>query len=323
MKDIILRSEEETDPNYGSFPEKRDIKNYILNGIVNLDKPKGPTSHQVTHWVKKIFNLKKAGHGGTLDPAVTGVLPIALQNATKISKLFLKSKKEYVCLMHLHSDVHEGKVRDAMNSFVGKIKQTPPRRSNVKRIEREREIYYIDFLEKEGRDVLFKVGCERGTYVRRLCEQIGIMSGTRAHMLELRRTKAGGFSEKNNLVTLQDLSDAYHFYKEEGNSKFLKYCIKPLEYVTKFLPKIWILDSAVDPICRGSKLASPGISKVENNIKKGDTIAIMSLKNELVALGISEMNSKGMVDSEKGVAASLERVVMKAGTYPKWNKNIK
>ncbi len=318
MKDIILRKEEETDEKYGYYPEKRTIKELIINGIVNLDKPKGPTSHQVTHWVKKIFGLKKAGHGGTLDPAVTGVLPIALENSTKISKIFLKSKKEYICLMHLHSDIHEGKIRDAMKNFVGKIKQIPPRRSNVKKVEREREIHYIDFLEKEGRDVLFKVGCERGTYVRRLCEQIGKMAKTRAHMLELRRTRAGGFSEKERLVTLQDLEDAYHFWKEENNEKFLRYCIQPLEVVTNKLPKIWILDSAIDSICKGAKLAVPGVSKVERNVKKGELVAIMSLKNELVALGIAEMSSEGISKAEKGIAASLDRVIMKVGVYPEW-----
>lgn len=320
MEDIILRKKEETDERYGSFPEERKVEDLILNGIINLDKPKGPTSHQVTHWVKKIFNLKKAGHGGTLDPAVTGVLPIALQNSTKISKLFLKSKKEYICLMHLHSDVHEGRIRDALQNFIGKIKQTPPRRSNVKRVEREREIYYLDFLEKNGRDVLFKVGCERGTYVRRLCEQLGKMANTRAHMLELRRTRAGGFSEKERLVTLQDLEDAYYFWKNEGNEKFLRYCIQPIEIVTNVLPKIWVLDSAIDSICKGAKLAVPGVSKVEKGIKKGEQVAIMSLKNELVALGIAEMSSKGIAEADKGIASSLDRVVMKVGIYPVWKK---
>ncbi len=320
MKKIIIRNNEKTDPKYGVFPEKRSVEEHIVNGIVNLDKPRGPTSHQVTHWVKLIFNLKKAGHGGTLDPAVTGVLPIVMQNATKLSKLFLKSKKEYVALMHMHSDVHEGKIRDAMESFVGKIKQTPPLRSNVKRVEREREIYYLDFLEKNGRDILFKVGCERGTYVRRLCEQLGKMAGTKAHMIELRRTRAGGFSEEERLVTLQDLNDAYSFYKEEGNDKFLRYCIQPMEIVANVLPKVWIIDSAVDPICNGAKLAAPGISKLEDKIEKGKEIAIMSLKGELVALGIAEMSAKGMAEAKEGIAASLERVIMKSGTYPVWEK---
>ncbi len=314
--EILVRKVEETNPEYGCIPEERPIENYIKNGIINLDKPKGPTSHQVSDWVKKILHVKKAGHGGTLDPAVTGVLPIALENATKISKLFLKAGKEYVALMHLHSDIHEGKIRDAMKKFVGKIKQVPPKRSNVKRVEREREIYYIDFIEKKGRDVLFRVGCEKGTYIRRLCEQLGRMAGTRAHMIELRRTKAGGFSEDERIVTLQDLEDAYAFWKEEGNEKFLRYCIQPMEVATKLIPKVWVFDSTIDSLCHGAPLAVPGISKVEDGIKKGDEVSIMSLKNELIGIGIAQMRSQGMIEAEKGIAVKIDRVTMPIGIYP-------
>ncbi|MCD6576367.1 MAG: RNA-guided pseudouridylation complex pseudouridine synthase subunit Cbf5 [Nanoarchaeota archaeon] len=315
--EILVRKEEETNPNYGYIPEERPIEEYIKNGVINLDKPKGPTSHQVSDWVKKILHVKKAGHGGTLDPAVTGVLPIALDNATKIMRLFLLSGKEYVALMHLHSDIHEGKIRDAMKRFVGKIEQIPPKRSHVKRVKREREIYYIEFLEKKGRDVLFRVGAEKGTYIRRLCEQLGAMAGTRAHMVELRRTKAGGFNENERLVTLQDLEDAYAFWKEDGNEKFLRYCIQPMEVVTKLVPKVWVLDSTVDSLTHGAPLAAPGISKVEDGIRKGMEVAVMTSKNELVGIGIAQMRSQGMVEAEKGIAVKLDRVTMPIGVYPR------
>ncbi|MCD6547425.1 MAG: RNA-guided pseudouridylation complex pseudouridine synthase subunit Cbf5 [Nanoarchaeota archaeon] len=320
-REVFVRKQEATDPAYGCFPEERQIEDYIKNGVINLDKPRGPTSHQVSDWVKKILNLKKAGHGGTLDPAVSGVLPIVLENATKIVRLFLLGGKEYVALMHLHSDVHEGKVRDAMKRFVGKIKQIPPRRSHVKRVEREREIYYIEFLEMKGRDVLFKVGCERGVYIRRLCEQIGKAAGTKAHMVELRRTKAGVFSEDKNLVTLQDVKDAYVFWKEEGNEKFLRHVIQPMEVVTKIVPKVWVFDSAVDSLCHGSPLAVPGISKLESGIKKGDEVAVMTLKNELIGIGIAQMGSNGMLEAQKGIAVKMDRVTMKPGVYPRVKKD--
>jgi H/ACA ribonucleoprotein complex subunit 4 len=316
--EVLIRKEEETDPRFGYFPEERPIDIYLKNGVINLDKPKGPTSHQVSDWVKRILHVKKAGHGGTLDPAVTGVLPVAIGNATKITKLFLLSGKEYVALMHLHSDVHEGRVRDAMKKLVGKIKQVPPKRSHVKKkVEREREVYYIEFLEKKGRDVLFRVGVEKGTYIRRLCEQIGFMAGTRAHMVELRRTKAGGFNENERLVTLQDLEDAYAFWKEEGNEKFLRYTIQPMEVVTKLVPKVWVLDSTVGSLTHGAPLAAPGISKVEDGIRKGMEVAVMTLKNELVGIGIAQMRSQGMIEAEKGIAVKLDRVTMPVGIYPK------
>lgn len=315
--EVLIRKKEGTNPSYGYVPEKRPIEKYIKNGVINLNKPKGPTSHQVTDWVKKALHLKKAGHGGTLDPAVTGVLPVTLENATKISRLLLKSNKEYVALMHLHSDIHEGKIRDVMQKFVGRIKQIPPKRSHVKRVEREREIYNIEFLEKEYRNVLFRVSCEKGTYIRRLCEQLGKMAGTKAHMLELRRTKSGGFDENNHHVTLQDLEDAYAFWKEEDNEKFLRYCIQPMEVATKFVQKVWVLDSAVDSLSHGAKLNVLGISKVNNGIKKGDEIVVMSLKNELIGIGIAQMNSENMVNAKNGIAVKLNSVTMKPNVYPK------
>jgi H/ACA ribonucleoprotein complex subunit 4 len=318
---ILTRKEEETNPNWGCVPEKRPIEMYISNGLINLDKPAGPTSHQVSAWVKCIFNSPKAGHGGTLDPAVTGVLPVAINNATKVVSLMLRSPKEYIAIMHLHGEAHEGKVMDVMKQFVGSIKQSPPKRSNVKRVEREREIYELEFLGKKDRDVLFRTKCQHGTYIRRLCEDLGNSIGTRAHMTELRRTKAGGFSEDERLVTLQDLADAYAFYKEDGNEKFLRYCIRPLEIMVKNVPKVWIFDATVNSLCHGAKLAVKGISKVDNDIKSNDTVAVMSLKDELVGLGTALMGSEGMVTAESGLAVKMERIILKEDTYPSmWKK---
>jgi H/ACA ribonucleoprotein complex subunit 4 len=281
-----------------------------------LDKIAGPTSHQVTYYVKKILNIDKAGHAGTLDPGVTGVLPIALDNACKVLKALLICGKEYVCLMHLHRDIEKSKIEQAMQSFVGKIKQIPPVRSHVKRVEREREIYYINILEIQGRDVLFKVGCQAGTYIRKLCEQIGKKLKVGAHMLELRRTKVGQFTEDYHLVTLEDLQEAHYLWKKEGNEKFLRYCVLPCEFAVEHLKKIWISDSAVDPICSGAQLAIPGIVKFEDEIERDELIAIMTLKNELVAIARANLKSEEILKQKKGIVCRLERVIMKKGTYP-------
>ncbi|MDD5181566.1 MAG: RNA-guided pseudouridylation complex pseudouridine synthase subunit Cbf5 [Candidatus Nanoarchaeia archaeon] len=320
MAEILVKETDETNPAYGCDPQKRPIDEHIRNGIINLDKLSGPTSHQVSDWVKKIFCLKKAGHGGTLDPAVTGVLPVALENATKIIKLMLIGGKEYVALMHVHEDVDEKTVRLAMEKFIGKIKQLPPKRSSVKRVVREREIYEIEFLDMQKRDVLFRVRCQHGTYIRRLCEDFGKELGTGAHMIELRRTKAGGFSENDRLVTLQDLCDALAFWKEEGNEKFLRYCVQPLENALGKTPKVWIFDTTIESVCNGTKLAVPGISKLEDNIKPEDTVAVMSLKGELVGIGTAKMSSAEMMSAKNGIAVKLDRIVLRAGTYPAYKK---
>ena len=137
-----------------------------LNGFFNIDKPRGPTSHDVCMIIRKILNVEKVGHSGTLDPQVTGVLPIAIGKATRLLR-YLEHDKEYVGVMHLHEDFPEEKLREAIKKFVGKITQLPPKRSAVKRAEREREIYSFEILEKQGKEVLFRVHCQAGTYIRK------------------------------------------------------------------------------------------------------------------------------------------------------------
>ena len=154
---------------FGKNPEERTVDELIDYGIVNLDKPKGPTSHQVSDFVKKILKISKAGHSGTLDPQVTGVQPTGLSRATRITEFLLTAPKEYVCLMHLHKEISPETLKEAIEKFTGKIKQLPPIKSAVKRVERVREIYQITLLEVKGQDILFKMKCQAGTYVRKWC----------------------------------------------------------------------------------------------------------------------------------------------------------
>ena len=290
----------------GDKPEERKIEDYIKYGIINLDKPSGPTSHQVAYWVKEILNLKKVGHGGTLDPKVTGILPILLERSTKVEKIIQSSGKEYIALMHLHGDVEKEKIRKVMNSFVGTISQLPPVKSNVKRVFRKRRIYYIDILEIDERDVLFKVGVQGGTYIRKLCHDIGLKLGVGAHMVDLRRTKAGGLTEKDHLVTLQDVEDAYAFFKS-GNEKFLRYVIQPVEKIV-FIPKVWIFDEVVERVMHGSPVFIPGISKFEK-FERGENVAIMSLKGELIGIGIATIDWEKVLEREKGMVVKTDSVI--------------
>ena len=306
-KQIFIKSEAE--PEFGQDPKKRSTKELVKYGIVNIDKLKGPTSHQTSDFVKKILHISKAGHSGTLDPAVTGVQPIALGRATRIAQFLLTAPKEYVCLMHLHQEVEEDKLRKTIKQFIGKIKQLPPIKSAVKRQEREREIYELEILEIIKKDVLFRVKCQAGTYIRKLCHDIGKELKTGAHMAELRRTQAGPFTEKDNLVTLNDLQNAYHFYKEENNDKFLRYCIQPIENAIIHLPKCWIFDTTIESLTHGRDLAIPGISKLEN-FKKNQIIAILTLKGELVAIGESLMSAVEINSQEKGLAIGIKKVFM-------------
>ena len=207
-KQILIRSESIGE--IGLAQNERSAEQLLDHGIVIIDKPSGPSSHEVSSFVQKIIKIDKAGHTGTLDPGVTGVLPVALGKGTKIVQALLNSGKEYIALMHLHDEVTPRQLKDAFKKFKGKIKQFPPQKSAVKRRWRYRSVYYVEVLEVDGRDVLFKIGCEAGTYIRKYIHDMGEHLGVGAHMQELRRTKAGPFSDRD-MVTLQDLSDAFHY----------------------------------------------------------------------------------------------------------------
>lgn len=313
-RDILIRKDAETNPSYGSNPEKRNIKELINYGVINVNKPSGPTSHQVSDYVKRILHIQKAGHSGSLDPKVTGVLPVALGKATRVVDVLLKTGKEYVALMHLHKKVDEKTLKKVLKEFTGEIKQLPPIKSAVKRQERIRKIYYLEVMEIEKQEVLFRVGCEAGTYIRKLIHDIGQKLGTGAHMAQLIRTRVAGFSDKD-MVTLHDLKDAYEYYKD-GNQEELKKVINPIEKAVEHLPNVWVFDSAIDNLCHGANLYFGGISKVHSEINEGDLVAVMSLKDELICLGKSEFSSEELLEGLKGVGVKTSKVFMDIGTYP-------
>ena len=251
---------------------------------------------------------------------VSGVLPITLEDATKATQAFLFSGKEYVALMQLHDKVKEEKVRAVLGEFVGEIYQKPPLRSSVKRVLRKRTIYGIDIIEVEERLALFKVFCESGTYIRKLCSDVGEVLGCGAHMRELRRTRAGPFTEDDGFVTLYDLLDATSSYKEGDEGK-LREAVHPVEKAFDHTHKVYVKDSTVDSICHGASLAAPGIVRLDSGIEKDETIALFTLKGEVIGLGKALATSEEMLEKETGIMANTNRVIMLAGTYPKmWGK---
>lgn len=251
---------------------------------------------------------------------MTGVLPIALDKATRIVQVLLSAGKEYVCLMHIHKKVSVREIESVFEKFTGKIKQIPPKKSAVKRQERDREVYYLEIMEIDGQDVLFRIGCQAGTYIRKICHDIGKELKVGAHMKQLVRTKAGPFNDKE-MFSLHDLKDAYEFYKAESllgkasGKEEIRKIIKPFENAVEHLPKIWVFDGAVDPLCHGSDLYVPGISKLNDKIEKDEIVAVFTLKNELVSIGSAEMDSNELLKEKKGVAVKSGKVFMERGTY--------
>lgn len=315
----LIKAEATTNPHYGKRPDQRSLEEHIHNGVVIVDKPAGPTSHQVAAWVRDIFELGKAGHGGTLDPDVTGALPVALANATKTIGLLHEAGKEYVAVMRLHGDTDDQAIRETCQAFVGAVTQMPPGQAAVKREERQREIYDIEVMEIQGRDVLFRVSCEGGTYIRVLCEDIGAALGCGAHMQELRRTRSGRFTESDTW-TLHDILDAYVFWQEDGDTEITN-IIRPVEDVLLHIPAVVIRDSAIDAICHGADLAVAGILQVDTGIIPGSQVAVMSLKGEGVAIGTAQLSTRDIMEQDQGIAVDTTRVLMRKGTYPSmWKK---
>lgn len=297
----------------GRRPEDRTVDELLKDGVVVIDKPAGPTSHQITSWVGGMLGATKSAHGGTLDPRVTGVLPVGLGSAVRAMDALHYGTKAYVGVMKMHGNADLKRVKEVFEEFKGEIYQTPPMRSAVKREMRTRTIESLDLLEESGRDVLFTVECEAGTYIRSLCVDMGDALGVGAHLQDLRRTRAGILTE-DQAVSLHDLRDAVEEHKA-GNSEPLRKMLHPKEVLLAQMPKVEIKDSAVDAICHGADLAVPGIVTIDETIKKGGTVAVMTLSSEGVGIGTALMDAEEMLKRNEGFAVRVSRVLMPPGTY--------
>lgn len=306
----------------GRMPEDRGIDELLKDGVVVIDKPMGPTSHQVTSWVRDMLGATKAAHGGTLDPRVTGVLPVGVGVAVRAMDSLHYGTKEYVGVMKMHGDFDIKRLEEVFEEFIGDIIQMPPVRSAVKRAPRTREIHALKLMETSGRNVLFTVECDAGTYVRSLCVDIGDAMGIGGHLQDLRRTRAATITE-DRAVSLHDLKDALADHAD-GDSGDLMRMFSPMEILLKHIPTVEVKDSAVDAICHGADLAMPGIVALDDSIVKGGTVAILSMSGEGVGLGRALMDPKEMMASSQGFAVKTTRVFMPAGTYEKgWSTSEK
>lgn len=316
MSEQLVRARASTDPEHGHEPRKRPIDDLVQRGCLVLDKPQGPTSHQAVAWVRDVLGVDQTGHAGTLDPNVTGVLPVGINQATRVLAALKEEDKVYVGVMTLHDDVDEKRVREALDRFTGTIRQTPPKRSAVKREERTRTVYSFDALEVHDRTVLVRVACESGTYVRTLVHDVGNHLGTGAHLQELRRTRVAHLHE-DDAVTLHDVQDAIDEYDEHGREDWLRETILPQERFLEHLPKITIRDTAVDALCHGAPLALPGVLDITRGVQPGDRVVLETLKGEAVALATATKSDLETLLDDDGIAATPNRRLMTPGTYPK------
>lgn len=314
-REVFVKFQESTNPQWGKPPRERSPEEAIKYSIVIVDKPRGPSSHEVAAWVRKILNVDRAGHAGTLDPKVSGVLPVAVAEGTKALMALSRADKTYVAVAKFHGDVDVEKLRAVLGEMEGVIYQKPPLRSAVKRQLRTRRVYSLELLEVEGRYAVLKMHVEAGTYVRKIIHDVGEILGVGANMRELRRVAVACFTE-DEAVTLQDLADAYLLWRRYGDDAYLRRVVLPVEEVARHLAKIWVRDSAVDALCNGAPLAAPGVAKFEHPFARGELVALFTLKGELVGLGRALVDSSEVGKLERGLVARVDRVIMPRGTYP-------
>ena len=306
----------------GSSPLARDLKTHLQYGVINLDKPANPSSHEVVSWIKRILRVEKTGHSGTLDPKVTGCLIVCLDRATRLVKAQQSAGKQYVGVVRLHAALDDVKVlqRAIETTLRGALFQRPPLISAVKRQLRIRNIYDSKLLEfdKERNLGVFWVQCEAGTYIRTLCVHAGLLVGTGGHMQELRRVQSGVLGEKDNMVTLHDVLDAQHVYDTTKDESYLRRVVMPLEVLlVDNYKRVVVKDSAVNAICYGAKLMIPGLLRFADGIEIGTEVVLMTTKGEAIAVAIAQMTTAVMATVDHGVVAKIKRVIMERDVYPR------
>lgn len=321
-------------------PDERDVATLLSFGVVNLDKPPGPSSHQVTGWIRDRVDetiatyderrdvegqgaethsgISGAAHAGTLDPKVTGCLPVLLGEATRVAQVFLQGTKEYVAVLELHGQA-PGDLAAVVAEFEGELYQKPPRKSAVTRRLRTREVYDLDVLEVTDRQALLRIHCESGTYVRKLCHDIGLALGTGAHMGDLRRTATDPFDDRD-LVTMEALVDALE-WAEEGDEQPLREIVDPAERALAHLPRVTIAPSAAEQVAEGAPVYAPGVIDADGPertesagthgpkptaLAEGNLVACYTPDGAVVCLG----TLVGDPDAESGTVVDLERVLV-------------
>lgn len=318
---LLVRTGHFTPIPAGCTPLKRDLKSYISSGVINLDKPSNPSSHEVVAWMKRILRAEKTGHSGTLDPKVTGCLIVCIDRATRLVKSQQGAGKEYVCVIRLHDKIPGGEAQfaRALETLTGALFQRPPLISAVKRQLRIRTIHESKLYEFDNDRHLgvFWVSCEAGTYIRTLCVHLGLLLGVGAHMQELRRVRSGAMSEEKGMVTLHDVLDAQWVMDNNRDESYLRRVIKPLESLLTTYKRVVVKDSAVNAVCYGAKLMIPGLLRFESEIEVHEEVVLMTTKGEAIAIGIAQMSTVEMTTCDHGVVAKVKRCIMERDLYPR------
>ena len=310
-------------------PDDRTPAELLAFGVVNLDKPAGPSAHQVAGWVRDLAGdavddliaddqadtetatssvsdpptVDRAAHAGTLDPKVTGCLPMLLGDATRMAQAFLEGRKEYIAVLELHGP-RPADFESVLARFEAPLYQKPPRKSAVRRQLRIREIHALELLDHTDRQALLRISCESGTYVRKLCHDIGLALGTGAHMGHLRRTATDPFDD-TSFVDLHAFIDALTAARN-GAPGWLREVVQPAERALAHLPSVVIAPSAARSVATGAPVYAPGVIEGPSTRSDDAFVACYTPNGSAVCLG----QLVGDPNADSGVVVDLEAVLV-------------
>ncbi len=320
--DWIVDPSAKTNQSFGCLPSERPLEELLECGVILIDKPSGPSSHQLAAWARSMLGIKRIGHGGTLDPFATGLLTLLCGRSTKITGELLKKPKRYVAVIRFKRPIEEDEISNLVSQMKGEIYNVPPKESAVKIQVRTRDVSKSDLIQTEegGRVHLLSINCEAGTYIRTLVRDLGLLSGNECELLELHRSMSGTLDDQM-ACTMQQLADAVFLWREHDDHHGLSRLLSPVETVLDDIPRIVIKDGAVSALSHGAPLARPGIVSVPRGLLTGSMVLLSSLKGEAVAIAELSVGSDSIPGMKSGQVATPKTVIMQPGAYPQtWSK---
>jgi H/ACA ribonucleoprotein complex subunit 4 len=316
----VTLSEVSRSSSYGINPEEMTVEQRLNSGFILLDKPPGPTSHQIASWVRDLLGLDRLGHGGTLDPFATGVLPLMAGKSMKLTKGILKTDKSYIAVLKFSQSTDRNELMEVIEKLSGRIYNVPPEISAVKVQVRTRKIHQFELIELSESVAIVKIVCEAGTYIRTIARDMGLMLGYKVELKELRRENSGRFSLED-CVTLQQIADAVWLWKECDKPDAIKKIIHPTEKLLLNKPYIVVKDSAASALCHGAPLLRPGIIEVSNKLSAGLEVAAFTTKNEVVGIVKMSKDFTEISSTTNGEVGKPVMILMEQDRYPpQWNK---
>ena len=312
----VLDDSPSTNEAFGTVPDDRTLEQRLASGFILVDKPAGPTSHQLAAWARDLLGLDRLGHGGTLDPFATGVLPLMAGRCMKITNKILKHQKSYIAVFRFRHEPDIAALKSAMTAMTGRIYNVPPEVSAVKVQVRTRTVETFELLDNDGNDVVARIRCEAGTYIRTMARDLGLVLNTPVSLKELRREHSGIFGLEH-CVTMDQLADAVWLWNECGQEEALKAIVHPIEKLLVDVPSCQIKDSAVAALAYGAPLLRPGLVSIPKHLKKGTELLVTSMKNEAVGFVKLKADSNDVAKMSSGEVARPSMVLMDTEVDPR------